>query len=421
MRPGYKQTEIGVIPESWDVIEIKSVVPAGKKYGIVDGPFGSNLKSIHYRKSGIPIITSGYVTEGRFLPKDYLFVDEEKFRQEKRSAVHGGDIVMAKIGARCGTSAILPPEQQTSILSGNAMKISVDQERHSTYYIWQVLWDMYLKGATDEIKTVGAQPAISMASLKKYRIAAPPKEEQEAIAAALSDADGLLAGLDRLIAKKRAVKTAVMQQLLTGEVRVGEGGDGRWETKFIGEFTDCTAGGTPSTLVEAYWGGNIKWMSSGELHLKFVDDVEGRITEEGLKSSSTKILPPNCVLIGLAGQGKTRGTVAMNTVELCTNQSIAAIFPNNSFEPKFLYYYLDTQYENLRTMSAGDGGRGGLNLTIIRNISVPFPSKEEQRAIAAILSDIDAEIAALEARRAKTAAIKQGMMQELLTGRTRLA
>ena len=110
----------------------------------------------------------------------------------------------------------------------------------------------------------------------------------------------------------------------------------------------------------------------------------------------------------------------MNMVELCTNQSIAAIYPNESFVPEYLYHNLDARYEELRGMSTGDGGRGGLNLQIILSIMVPFPHIDEQKAIAAVLSDMDAEIAALERRRDKIRAIRQGMMQQLLTGRVRL-
>jgi type I restriction enzyme S subunit len=161
-------------------------------------------------------------------------------------------------------------------------------------------------------------------------------------------------------------------------------------------------------------------MNSGELNLKTVYEVEGRITELGLKNSSAKIIPPKCVLIGLAGQGKTRGTAAMNYVELCTNQSIAAIFPSQSFVSEYLYYNLDARYDELRELSAGDGGRGGLNLTIIKSLSIPFPTHAEQTAIATALSDMDAAIAALEARRDKTRSLKQGMMQALLAGRVRL-
>ena len=189
---------------------------------------------------------------------------------------------------------------------------------------------------------------------------------------------------------------------------------------WIGYYHNNSTDGTANTLISEYWGGTIRWMNSGELNDKIIHDVEGRITDLGLRLSSAKIIPSGCVLVGLAGQGKTRGTVAFNTIELCINQSIAAIYPNEFFVPEYLYYNLDARYEELRGMSTGDGGRGGLNLQIIRTIDVPFPKIDEQQSIAAILSDIDAEITALEQRRDKARALKQGMMQQLLTGRTRL-
>jgi len=263
------------------------------------------------------------------------------------------------------------------------------------------------------IKTIGLQ------YFKDLKLPVPRFGEQRAIAAALNSADVLLEGLTRLIDKKRDVKLAAMQQLLTGQTRL-PGFQGEWEVKRVGDFADCIAGGTPSTRVAGYWGGSIRWMNSGELNLKRVDDVHGRITEAGLDSSSATILPAMCVLIGLAGQGKTRGTVAMNTVELCTNQSIGAILPNGSFVSEYLYYNLDARYDELREMSTGSGGRGGLNLSIIKAIDVPFPTFAEQTAIAAVLSDMDAELTVLEAHFHKTRALKQAMMQELLTGRTRL-
>ncbi len=193
-----------------------------------------------------------------------------------------------------------------------------------------------------------------------------------------------------------------------------------WEVKELGTFTDCTSGGTPSTLISSYWGGKIPWMSSGELHLKRVKNVEGRITDLGLNNSSTKIIPKNCVLIGLAGQGKTRGTVAINFIELCTNQSVAAIFPRSSFDSEYLFHNLDARYDELRDLSSGDGGRGGLNLTILKGLQIPFPSIEEQTAIATVLSDMDALLDSLDRLIAKKRDIQQAAMQELLTGKTRL-
>ena len=194
-----------------------------------------------------------------------------------------------------------------------------------------------------------------------------------------------------------------------------------WDLKKVGEFADVTAGGTPSTFNSTYWNGNIRWMNSGELNLKKIFEVDGRITESGLKNSSTQMLPSKCVLIGLAGQGKTRGTVAINYVKLCTNQSICAVIPNDSFIPEYLYHNLDSRYNELRKLSTGEGGRGGLNLTIIRNIEVPLPTKEEQSAITQVLSDTDALIESLDRLIEKKKNIKQGAMQELLSGKKRLS
>lgn len=168
-------------------------------------------------------------------------------------------------------------------------------------------------------------------------------------------------------------------------------------------------------------GGDIMWMSSGELNKKFVFDVEGRITTEGLLNSSTHIIPPFCVLIGLAGQGKTRGTAAYNYISLCTNQSIAAILPNDKYDSLYLYYVVDSKYDYLRLLSSGDGGRGGLNKNLLNSLEIVFPkSIAEQRAIAEALSDIDGLIAALDKKIAKKRLIKQGAMQQLLTGKKRL-
>lgn len=194
-----------------------------------------------------------------------------------------------------------------------------------------------------------------------------------------------------------------------------------WEAKRISDFTSIITGGTPSTLRPEYWGGNIMWMSSGELNKKFVFDVEGRITTEGLLNSSTHIIPPFCVLIGLAGQGKTRGTAAYNYISLCTNQSIAAILPNYKYDSLYLYYVVDSKYDYLRLLSSGDGGRGGLNKNLLNSLEIVFPkSIAEQRAIAEALSDIDGLIAALDKKIAKKRLIKQGAMQQLLTGKKRL-
>lgn len=193
-----------------------------------------------------------------------------------------------------------------------------------------------------------------------------------------------------------------------------------WEVAKLGDCTNITSGGTPNTMNDEYWGGDVPWMNSGDLNKKIVNSVDGRITEKGVKYSSTHWIPKECILIGLAGQGKTRGTAAFNVFPLCINQSIAAIYPCKFFESKFVYYYFETQYKNLRTLSDGGGGRGGLTKSMLQDIEIPLPPIEEQRLIASALTSIDNLIDSLDRLIAKKIDIKQGAMQQLLSGKKRL-
>lgn len=195
-----------------------------------------------------------------------------------------------------------------------------------------------------------------------------------------------------------------------------------WEVLPIKDITETiVSGGTPSTFIQEYWNGDIPWMSSGELNLKRIYTVRKKITQKGLDNSATLFIPRGCILIGLAGQGRTRGTAGINYIPLCINQSIAAIFPNPTrFVSEYLYQYLNSKYDELRTLSMGNGGRGGLNLSIIGNLTILLPPLSEQLRIAEVLSDTDLYITTLERLIAKKEAVKQGAMQELLTGKRRL-
>lgn len=214
----FKNTPIGEMPESWQVVELKDIVE--KKYGIVDGPFGSNLKTVHYRTEGIPIIQSGFVCSEKFVANEYQYVDREKFEEQKRSAVHGGDIVMAKIGANAGACAILPLDHAESILAGNSLKITPDETKCHRLYLLAVLQFYREIQKIQKLRTETAQPALSLASLKKLKILLPPLEEQKKIA-------GILTAVDQEIEKEifqrkklENLKKSLMAILLTGKVRI---------------------------------------------------------------------------------------------------------------------------------------------------------------------------------------------------------
>ena len=158
----------------------------------------------------------------------------------------------------------------------------------------------------------------------------------------------------------------------------------------IGSFAELYAGATPLTSKKEYWdSGTIPWMSSGEVNLGEVYSTEKKITQLGYDNSSTKMLPKNTVVLALAGQGKTRGTVAITRIPLCTNQSLCGIVTNEMVSSDYLRYYLQTQYMKLREISSGDGTRGGLNLKMINEYVVPVPSLHEQQRIVDTLDKFD--------------------------------
>ena len=177
------------------------------------------------------------------------------------------------------------------------------------------------------------------------------------------------------------------------------------EYKPIGSFAQCVAGATPNSKDPSLWDGNIPWMSSGEVNKRTIRSTDRCITQRGFDSCSTKMIPAGAVVVALAGQGKTRGTVARTRIELCTNQSLCAIISDANVDSDFLFHYLVSQYNNLRAVSSGDGTRGGLNLKMIREYRVPVPPVEIQREIVRILDQfttLEAELEAeLEARRAQ--------------------
>lgn len=412
VRPGYKQTEVGVIPEDWEPTEVSML---GQFKG---GGTPSMAITVYWENGVIPWVSSGDV-KTQYISSTAKMITEEAVKKSSTNLLPKGSILFV---TRSGILRKYFPValNMVSVAINQDIKALIPKDSFAADYLLYALIVHGPQILSTCMKSGTTVESVEYNWLKKYKIPIPPTlAEQATIAEVLSDTDALIQGLDQLIAKKRNIKQGAMQELLTGKRRLSRF-DEVWKEKRIGEFAECSAGGTPSTMVPSYWGGQIKWMSSGELNMKVVRDVDGRITERGLRESSTKMIPAKCILIGLAGQGKTRGTVAINMIELCTNQSIAAIFPSSAYLPEYLFYNLDARYDELRELSAGDGGRGGLNLTIIKSLQILLPSLAEQTAIAAVLSDMDAEIAALEQKRDKYKAIKQGMMQELLTGKTRL-
>lgn len=410
---GYKGTEIGIIPEDWDVQSLGT-------NSILKARIGwQGLTTAEYLTDGeYYLITGTEFINGRIDWDNCYYVEKQRYEQDRNIQVRKNDILVTKDGT-IGKVAFIDQLMGRATLNSGIFAIRPLKSAYEPEYLYYILMSRVFRDFLDRLAAGSTISHLYQKDFVHFEFPIPSITEQKAIAEALSDTDNLILSLEKQIDKKKRIKQGAMQQLLTGKKRL-PGFTGEWEVKKVADFTVVSSGGTPSTKISEYWNGNIRWMNSGELNLKRVYEVEGRITESGLNNSSTRVIPENSVLIGLAGQGKTRGTASINYVDLCINQSIAAIFPSNLHDSEYLYQNIDSRYDELRSMSTGDGGRGGLNLKIIRNLMVPLPSLNEQKAIAQVLFDMDTEIEALEEKLEKYKTIKQGMMQELLTGRIRL-
>ena len=190
----------------------------------------------------------------------------------------------------------------------------------------------------------------------------------------------------------------------------------RWKVLLVKDFSRIATGGTPSTNNAAYWNkGTVPWLLSGEVHKKRIFYADNFISEEGLKNSSAKIIPKKTLLVALAGQGKTRGTVAITEIETTTNQSIGGIITDNKIcNPDYLFFNIDNRYEELRSISGGSG-RAGLNVNILGNLDVSIPPLPEQKKIASILTAVDEVIEKTQAQIDKLEYLKKATMNELLT------
>lgn len=254
--------------------------------------------------------------------------------------------------------------------------------------------------------------------LQRLPIWVPSQEVQRAVVEAISDADSLIESLERFIAKKKAIKQGIQQQLLTGRTRL-PGYDGIWRDSTIGSLAQVAGGGTPSTRVDSFWGGEVPWFTPAEIKTEgagLVSSSERTITQEGLANSAAALLPPGTVLVTSRA---SIGNCAVAAVPLSTNQGFASMIPKDSRSTWFLYYWVQQYRSELESRAAGSTF---LEISASKVATIPFrqPDLDEQAAIGMAIRDADAEVDALARRLTKARAIKQGMMQQLLTGRTQL-
>ena len=340
---------------------------------------------------GVPFINAGDLVSGRVKLDTANKITEEKFNELSGAKIQRGDIIYCLRGT-LGKNAFVDNFDVETVASS---LVDIRPKKVVGKYLFQVL-NSDIEYTQRTVNDEGAaQPNLSAKNLSLFNIPMPDEIEQEKIAAYFDDLDRLITLHQRKYDKLTKVKKAMLEKMFPKngspypEIRF-KGFTDAWEQREVSNVAMISTGGTPSTAINEYWNPKqVPWLSSGEVHKKYITYTDDKISKEGINHSSARMIKQNSVLIALAGQGKTRGTVAINRISLSTNQSIAAMTFAPDICPEFVFSNLESRYDELRKVSSGDGTRGGLNKQLVSEIQIPYTSLNEQRKIGQFFTHLD--------------------------------
>ena len=400
---GYKVTEVGVIPEDWEVFKLGDIIDYTK---------GFAFKSSDYRKSGVRIIRVSDTDYDQIKDADEIYIDKSLSHKFKKWKLTEDDIILSTVGSKppmydsmVGKAIKVSLRHEGALLNQNAVKIISKNNKlaNQTLIFYNLKTKRYLTNIEKIFRGNANQASITLLGLFKFEIPMPKcDKEQKAIAEALCDTDNLISSLEKLIDKKKKIKQGAMQQLLTGKKRL-PGFSGEWNEYKI---TDIAIVGRGRVISHREINNSIEKLypvyssqTSNEGIMGYIDsyDFEGDYitwTTDGVNAGKV-----------FYRSGKFNCTNVCGTIKLIQfNHEFVSMALDNVTDK-----YVSKNLANPKLMN-----------DVMKNIEIALPSIEEQKAIAQILSDMNAEIEALEEKLEKYKTIKQGMMQELLTGRIRL-
>lgn len=411
VRPGYKQTEVGVMPEDWDVRKLGDVAT------FRTGPFGSALHKSDYTNDGVPVVNPMHIINGQIVPSQWMTITEFAATKLSEFRLKPYEIIIGRRGDMGRCAVVM--QEHTGWLCGTGSMIVRPLSGIDADFLQRVLSSPSVVSAIEDTSVGTTMINLNQATLSGLVIQVPPLREQEAIAEALSDADALIEALEQLIAKKRHLKQGTMQELLTGKKRL-PGFNGEWEVKRLGDVATFYKGkGLPKSELNA--DGKEPCIHYGELFTRYPETIREiisytNISDASIRSVANDVLMPTSDVTprGLAKAScVTVDGVILGGDILVIRSDTKHIFGS------FLSYLI--RYEENQVLQLVTGSTVfHLYGADMKKFIFSMPSLTEQTAIATILSDMDAEIAALEQQLGKARGIKQGMMQELLTGKIRL-
>ena len=389
LRPGYKRTEVGVIPEDWEVTHVRDVA------SVKTGPFGSSLHERDYVQDGTPIITVEHLDEFGVVHSNLPMVSDADKQRLKAYSLEENDIVFSRVGSIDRNSLIRKTEAGW-LFSGRLLRIRPNDKKAFAPYLSYHFHDEPFKQRVRSVAVGQTMPSLNTQIIKGIDVVLPPFPEQRAISGALSDVDALISGLDQLIAKKRDLKQAAMQQLLTGNLRL-PGLNGKWEILNMSE----------KSLLKARigWQGltTAEYLESGDYYLVTgTDFLKGRVNWSNccfvdanryVQDKNIQLKIGDILLTKDGTIGKV-GYVDSIPGPATLNSGVFVIRPKgNAYDPLFFYYVLTSRIfdDFLAKLQAGSTISHLYQKDFV-SFSFMAPPLGEQTAIATLLSDMDAEL-----------------------------
>ncbi len=413
MKSGYKMTEVGVIPEDWEVKTLGKLACINGRIGFR----GYTVKDLVRKGEGAIAIGGKHISKNFLDISDAEYISWKKYYESPEIMVRKGDIVLAQRGT-LGKSALIKSDIGPATI--NPSLVLINKIKCNNLYL---IYNIQSSSVTDYIQQINAQTSIPMISQKQIegiKIAiAKSDSEQTAIATALSDADSLISALTKKIEKKKAIKQGLMQQLLTGKKRL-PGFNDKWKSMLLGDIAEVKDG-THQTPQYVKSGGKPFYSVENVTADDFKNVKHISLEEHKALTSNYRIEKGDVLMTRIGSIGCCK--YVDWDVDASFYVSLALLKINEKYDSKFISYLSNIKSfkEEVMLNSLVFAIPQKINLGNISLIKVYIPSsKAEQTAIANILSDCDSEIAALEEKRDKYKEIKQGMMQQLLTGKIRL-
>ena len=417
--PGYKKTGVLVIPEDWSTVFLgEKTVKVGS--GIT--PTGGIRV---YKESGRPFLRSQNIEWGYINLDDIAFIDEQTHQSFIGTEIRESDVLLNITGASIGRSAVADKRVEGGNVNQHVCIIRPQCSVLNSVFLKNFLLSELGQRQIDSFQAGGNRQGLNFNQIRSFVIPLPKLSEQAAIAEVLTDVDNLIASLDNLIRKKQAIKEATMQQLLTGRTRL-PGFNERWSKVEIGNL-GFVYGGLSGKRKEDFGKGN-------SFYVTFLNVLQNVFVKSGqfdrvriMKHESQNIVRKGDLLFNntseTADELAMGAVVADNFENLYLNSFCFGfrIHDQGSWNPLFFAYLFRSSIgrEIMRALSQG-ATRHNLSKKQFLKLAVLVPNFSEQLAIISVISDMDSEITALELQRDKMKQIKQGVMQQLLTGRIRL-